>query len=232
MRGELLRQAPDNYTTAPPLLSGKARPVAATIAGACLAVTAFLAVWVTHETSLDWPDAVIDAKARAAFGGDPHLLTLLVWPAGEVPVFAIALAMALACLAWQRYRKTALVVISVPAATTITEWLLKPLVGRLKWGSLSFPSGHTTGAFTLAAVLVVLLIGRPGVGMPRTLRAAVAVTALLAAAFVAFALIAEGVHYFTDTVAGAAIGIGTVLTTALMIDLLWPAAQRFLRSWA
>ena len=195
----------------------------------CLAVTALLGVWVSHQTSLDWLDAAIDAKARAALGAHQRLLAALVWPGSPVPVGALALGLALACLAWRKYREAALVVISVPAATMITEMVLKPLVGRLMWSTLSFPSGHTTGAFTLAAVFTVLLIGRPGAGMPQALRVVLAVTAFLAALIVAFALIAQGVHYFTDTVAGAATGIGTVLLTALLLDLLWPATQRLLR---
>jgi membrane-associated phospholipid phosphatase len=66
--------------------------------------------------------------------------------------------------------------------------------------------------------------------MSRAFRGTLVLTAFLGATLVAFALIAQGVHYFTDTVAGAATGIGTVLVTALVLDLLWPATQRFLRT--
>jgi undecaprenyl-diphosphatase len=193
-----------------------------------LAVTASLGVWVTRQTSLDWLDTTVDAKAQAALGAHQRLLSALIWPGGAAPVAVVALVLALACLARRRYRQAAFVVISVPAATTITELVLKPLVGRLMWSTLSFPSGHTTGAFTLAAVLTVLLIGRPGAGLSHALRVALVLTAFTGAALVAFALIAQGVHYFTDTVAGAATGVGTVLLTALTLDLLWPAMRRIL----
>lgn len=231
MRG-LLRQAP-SVDVGPPaaLLPAAARSIAAAVAVVCLAVTAFLGVWVTYQKNPDWLDATVGAKAHAVLGGHQWLLTLLIWPGGPGPVTVMAVALALACLARRRYREAALVAISVPAASMITELVLKPLIGRLMWSTLSFPSGHTTSVFALAAVLTVLLIGRPGVGLPRAVRAAIALTAALVAALVAFALVAEGVHYFTDTVAGAAVGIGTVLVTALLLDLLWPATQRFLTTW-
>jgi undecaprenyl-diphosphatase len=197
----------------------------------CLAVTAFLGAWVTYQTSPDWLDAAVGARAHAVLGGHQWLLTLLIWFGGPGPVAVMALALALACLTRRRYRGAALVVISVPAASMITELVLKPLIGRLMWSTLSFPSGHTTSVFAVAAVLTVLLIGRPGVGPPRAVRATIALAAFLAATLVAFALVAEGVHYFTDTVAGAAVGTGTVLATALIIDLLWPATRRFLTTW-
>jgi membrane-associated phospholipid phosphatase len=210
------------------LLPTAARLVALALAGACLMVTALLGAWITHQTSLDWLDATVDTKTQAALGGHPRLLDVLIWPGGPVAVTAITITLALACAARRRYRKVALVVISVPAAIMITELLLKPLVGRHMWSTLSFPSGHTTSVFALAAAVTVLLIGRPGAAMSRELRLLLALTAFFTAALVAFALIARGLHYFTDTVAGAATGIGTVLLTALMLDLLWPVTQRFL----
>ena len=38
------------------------------------------------------------------------------------------------------------------------------------------------------------------------------------AAVVAVAMVAQGFHYFTDTVAGVGVGVGTVLLGALLID--------------
>lgn len=231
MRG-LLRQAPSVDVGAPAvLLPAAARSIAAAVVVACLAVTAFLGVWVTYQKNPDWLDATVGAKAHAVLGGHQRVLTLLIWPGGPGPVAVMALALVIVCLIRRRYREAALVVISVPAASMITDLVLKPLVGRLMWSTLSFPSGHTTGVFAVAAVLTVLLIGRTGVGLPRAIRAAIALTAFLAAALVAFALVADGVHYFTDTVAGAAVGTGTVLATALMLDLLWPGTQRLLSTW-
>ena len=41
---------------------------------------------------------------------------------------------------------------------------------------------------------------------------------------VAVAMVAQGFHYFTDTIAGVAVGVGTVLLVALLIDAV--AARR------
>jgi membrane-associated phospholipid phosphatase len=191
-------------------------------------VTALLGAWITHQTSLDGLDVTVDTKAQAALGEHPRLLDVLIWPGGPVAVTAMTVALALAWAAQPRYRKVALVVISVPAAIMITELLLKPLVGRHMWSTLSFPAGTTTGVFALAAAVTVLLIGRPGAAMSGELRLLLALTAFLMAALVPIALIARGLHYFTDGVAGTATSIGAVLLTALLLDLLWPVTQRFL----
>src|SRR5262249_28491969 len=142
------------------------------------------------------------------------------------PVTAMTAALVLACVAQRWYRGATLVALSVPAAAAITEFLLKPLIGRLSYGSLSFPSGHTTGVFAVAAAVTVLLLARRG-GRPaaRTLRLALSLAAFLGATAVAVAVVGVGFHYFTDTVGGAAVGIGTVLATALALDLVsagWP----------
>jgi membrane-associated phospholipid phosphatase len=230
MRGSVFRRSRNSTGGAPvALLPTTKRKVAVGLAGVCLSVTALLGVWVTRQTSLDWLDSAVDAKAGAALGGHPRLLDVLISPGGPVAVAAMTTALALACAARRRYREVALVAISVPAATMITELVLKPIVGRTMWGTPSFPSGHSTGVFALATVVTVLLIAQPGVGIPRTLRLLLAVTAFLVAAVVAFALIARSMHDFTDTVAGAATGIGTVLLTALALDLLVSATQRYLR---
>ncbi len=46
------------------------------------------------------------------------------------------------------------------------------------------------------------------------------------AAAVAVAVIGLEFHYFTDTVGGAAVGIGTVLLTAIILDFLSSGLQR------
>jgi len=52
------------------------------------------------------------------------------------------------------------------------------------------------------------------------LRLVLAVTAFLITAAVALGVIGASMHHFADTVGGAAVGTGTVLATALVLDLL------------
>jgi len=80
---------------------------------------------------------------------------------------------------------------------------------------VSYPSGHTATMFALAAVLVVLLHARPG-------RIVIPGAACALGGVVAVGVIGLRWHYFTDTVAGAAVGIGTVCGLALILDLPVP----------
>jgi membrane-associated phospholipid phosphatase len=71
----------------------------------------------------------------------------------------------------------------------------------------------------LATALTVLLARTP-TGVLRPLRLALAFTAFLIAAAVALGVIGANMHHFSDTVGGAAVGAGTVLLIALVLDLL------------
>jgi undecaprenyl-diphosphatase len=207
------------------LLRPSARRPAALIVAVCVLVTAFLGALFAHHTQPGWLDAAIDTRLghsvfahwvllrRASILGSPH------------PVAVMTAALALACLATRRWRGALLVLIAVAAAEVITEYLLKPLVGRLLNGNLVYPSGHTTGAFVLATVVAVLLTGPLRPPLPRTVRLVLVVAAYLLASATATAMVAMGFHYFTDAVGGAAVAIGTVLATALTIDQL-AALQR------
>ena len=175
-------------------------------------------VWLRHGMETGWVDTAVDAKVRAGLGGHPLLLAVLVWPGAPVAVTAMATALTLACLFRRRYGKAALVAISVPLATAITELVLKPLIGRTSWGD-PFPSGHVTSVVALATALTLLLATTPA-RMPRLLRPVLACTGFLIAAAVVFGVIGANMHHFSDTVGGAAVGAGTVLLTALVLDLL------------
>jgi membrane-associated phospholipid phosphatase len=200
-----------------PLLSPRFRPAAAVLAASCALVTALIGVQVAHQARPGWLDAAVDSRIQAALGVHSAVLSALVNLGDLKSVTVLALGTFLACLGTRRYRGAWLVAVALPAAG-LAEVLLKPLVGRTRFGGLSYPSGHTIGVFALAVTIVVLLIGplRPPLRpMPRVLLAG---AALVIACAVATSLIALGMHYFTDTVGGAAVSIALVLTTALIVD--------------
>ena len=207
-----------------PLLSDAARLPAAALVAACVMTTALLGASLGHGAHTDRVDTVIDARVKAILPGSAKLLERLAWPGGLRATIGMTAVLVLVCVLRRRYRGAALAAISVPAAAVITERLLKPLVGRTALGFLSFPSGHATGTFALATVITVLLAGAPGVS--RAVRLAAVAIAFAVAAAVAAAMIALGFHYFTDVVAGAAVGVGTVLATALLLDLFMLAWLR------
>ena len=200
-----------------PLLSAAARPPAVAIAATCVLVTAVQGAWLRHGMETGWVDTAVDAKVQATLGGHPTLLAVLVWPGKPVAVIAIAAAIVLACVPRQRYREAAFVAISVPMAAAITELVLKPLIGRTSWGD-PFPSGHVTSVAALATALAVLLARTP-TGVPRPLRLGLVCTAFVIAAAVALGVIGANMHHFSDTVGGAAVGMGTVILTALVLDV-------------
>ena len=214
------------------LLPAAIRPLAAALFAACVVVMVILGALVTHQTRAGWLDTAVEARVRASLGGEPGILNLLVRLGDPIPVTVMTTALVLACLATRRWRGAVLVAVAVPAAGAIAQFVLKPLIDRTSFGYLSFPSGRATSVFALAAAIAVLLADPPRRRMTPVLRLLLALTALLAAAAVAVAVVDEGIHYFTDAVGGAAVGIGVVLLTAFILDLLaavrsafWPASR-------
>lgn len=186
----------------------------------CVLVLAAQGVWIRHGMETSWVDATVNAKVVAALGEHPLLLAVLVWPGEPVPFTAIAAAVALACVLRRWFEGAALVAISVPLATAVTEVVLKPLIGGTSWGN-PFPSGHVTSAFALGTAITVLLAR-----VPRGLRLVLAFAAFLLAGAVAIGVIGARMHHFSDTIGGAAAGIGTVLLTAFVLDLLFTTGRR------
>jgi undecaprenyl-diphosphatase len=124
----------------------------------------------------------------------------------------------------RRWRGCVLAAVAVPAASALTEFVFKPLTDRTLHGALSYPSGHATGMFALAAVSWMLLANPAGQRRPGAVRLIVVFGAFLLAVAVPVAMVSLGFHYFTDTIGGAAVGTATVLVSAFVID--WAAASR------
>jgi membrane-associated phospholipid phosphatase len=205
-----------------PLLAPALRPFAAALLAVCLAVTVLLGAWFTHQARPGRLDAAVDRRIQASLGGHPGILDVLAGLGDKVPVTVMTVALVLICLATRRPRGAALVAVAVPTAAALTELLLKPLIGRTMRGALSFPSGHSTGAFAVAGACAVLLAGPSRPGMRAAARLLLTLAAYLAACAVAVALIGLGAHYLTDTIAGAAVGTAAVLVTAFILDRLGP----------
>jgi membrane-associated phospholipid phosphatase len=108
--------------------------------------------------------------------------------------------------------------LAVPLSVGLVERVLKPAFGRTYGGNLTYPSGHATALFAIAATSAVLLAPtRPG--NFRALRIAIPVMMSLVGCAVAAGVIGLRWHYFTDTVAGAAVGVLTVCGLSLVLDL-------------
>ena len=138
------------------------------------------------------------------------------------------------CLLTHRPRGALLLAIVLPAGA-LADIGLKPLIHRTIGGSLSYPrypaslsypSGHTIGAFCLAVIVLVLLLGPHRPPLRPAVRALLACAVLAIACVVPVAMITLRMHYFTDTVGGAALATALVLAVALTIDATGPSIRQ------
>jgi membrane-associated phospholipid phosphatase len=151
-------------------------------------------------------------------GGPGFLLRPFGMLGSTLPMTLITALLAYCCLALRRYRGAVMVAAGVLVASSVSEFVLKPIIDRTRYGSLSFPSGHATAIFAIATAIAVLLIRPPATNMPTSMRRVLAALSYAAAAAGALGLVE--IHYFTDTIGGAAVGIGVTLAIALGLDRL------------
>jgi len=203
-----------------PLLPGKLRRLAVVTTAVCVAVTALFGVLVYHQNGAGFMDRKIDHLLHRSIGLHRGLLEPLAKLGDQLPVTVMAVALVVGCLLVRRWNGAVMVAVGTSAAIVVTEYLLKPLVGRTLGGGDSFPSGHATGMFAIATAFCVLIAAPPRLKLTTWQRRVLAVCAFLFAASVPVAMVGLNHHYFTDIVAGAAVGIGMVLVTALVLDWL------------
>ena len=213
----------DQYP-APLLPAGTRRP-AAIVATGCLVLVALLGTISAHQGHGDAVDRTVDSWV-IGLGIPRHILSLVSRIGGLTAVTALTAALAAACLAARRVSGAVLAVSGVALASALTELVLKPVVHRTITGYLAYPSGHTTGLFALAAAIAVVMLA-PRSGRPRPAVRIAVIAAVVVASAVGIAMIGLQYHYFTDTVAGAAVGTGVVIGVAFLLDL--PVARRWLR---
>ena len=218
-----LRRASWHALVPEPLLSARLRLLAAVLLAGCVAVPVVLAVHFVGRGQPGWLDSAIDPpimndwRYSALRQGLSDLGTLR-------PVALMTLALVVACMATRRWSGAVLAAGAVPAATGLTEYVLKPYIGGpLEAG---FPSGHATSMFALAVVCAVLLAKPPRRRVPAAVRVLLVFMALVLATTVAVAMIAWGAHTFTEALAGVAVGSGVALACALALDLVTSRARQ------
>jgi membrane-associated phospholipid phosphatase len=188
------------------------------VVGACAIVTVVLGV---HYADTDAPgriDRALDLRIKARLAEHHHLLKHLVELGNPSTVIGFTAVLALICLVRRNWRGAVLSVLGVAVAVVLTEYILKPLIGRHIGHALAFPSGHTTGAFAVAVTAALLLL--QGRGFRDPARIALAVISIGLAAGVAAAVVGLGHHYATDTVGGFCVALGAVLGVAVLIDFV------------
>jgi membrane-associated phospholipid phosphatase len=204
-------------TAWPPLLFPAARRAAAAVTAACVIVTAALGLLLAGHAQAGRVDGWIDGRLDARLGRHPRLadVNYLGDPFWVVAICAAAVA---ALLVFRRYRGALLVAIAVPLAGGLTDHVLKPLVDRTNYGSLTYPSGHTTAVTAMAVAAVVVLTGPGRPALPAAARWLLSAALLALIPAIAVGLVIAHYHFFSDTIGGAGVGIAVVLGTALALD--------------
>jgi membrane-associated phospholipid phosphatase len=210
-----------------PLLPGRMRCPAVVVMLLAVLVIAVLGMRYAHQEMAGQLDRTLDAFIRTHTRQDQTLTRALV-SLGDPSHAAILLAAVAGAAAMaRRWSGVVLTIGGTLTAVMITELILKPLIGRLRYGHLTFPSGHTTAVASVATATAILLTGaqRP---CSVALRLATGLAAVLVAGSVAVALIARHIHYATDTVAGSCVALATVLALALALDFFAPRVRSVL----
>ena len=202
------------------VLIASARPWAGGLLVGCVVLVAVLGGLFAHQATADRFDHAVDSPVITLFGAHQDLAGWLAFPGTLIPVVVLSAAMVVGCLLTGRLAGAVLAAVAVPVTAGLNEALLKPLVHRTYLGQITYPSGHTATIFALAATATLLLLGPR-----RPLRMLIPAVAFVLGCVVAIAVIGLRWRYFTDTVAGAAVGIGTVCGLALVLDL------RAVRRW-
>ncbi len=150
----------------------------------------------------------------------------LITRLGDEGIFWIALAVVLACI--PKTRKAGFTMgLAMLFGMLVGNMLLKNLVARVrpydvelgvtllidKLSSFSFPSGHTLSSF--AAATALFCRHRKG-----------GIAALVLAALIAFSRLYLFVHYPTDVLGGALLGVACALVAAKLIDLVYTAIEK------
>ena len=202
----------------PPALERKALSLVLVATG----LLALLTTYIARGVGPGRLDTLVDEHLIARTRWTRHLahaVANLGSPAGVIPLSVAAAAL---LLFGRRPRAAVLIVVAPAVASAVTEWVLKPLVGEKLMAGVragpALPSGHATGIFSVALVIVLVALTQRQPRSPGPLQWTAAVLALGVGAAVATALIAGRLHYFTATIGGGLVALVVVLAGALALD--------------
>ena len=202
-----------------PLLAQRVRRPAVVVIMLAIIVIAGLGTRYADQDMPGHLDRSLDALIRNGLRPDQPITRALVSLGNPTQAAVLVAAVAGAAAAARRWSGVLLTIVGTVTAVAITELILKPLIGRLRFGHLTFPSGHTT-AVAAVAFATAILIGSARWPHNVAVRMVAGLAPIAVAVGVAISLVAQHIHYATDTVAGYCVALATVLAVALFLDLL------------
>ncbi|RSM71044.1 hypothetical protein DL991_35660 [Amycolatopsis sp. WAC 01375] len=205
--------------TGPPALPPRARIPLWTLGAFGFVVALVLGVRYAGTSHTAGLDALVLPVVDRVQGPLWYLATVIDF-AGE-PVGAIVV---IALFGWvcvrHRRPRTAILLVVASGVTVALTTALKPLTGRLIHGEfLSYPSGHTAFAVTVATVVALLVIDVRQLGAAAGAWVLVGLVAFSGLAM-GWAEVALGAHYPTDTFGGFGVAVAVVPMVAWAVDRL------------
>lgn len=208
-----------------PLIPAPLRSMAFGALGVCAVVFVVLAVRFAGTSAPGRFDRAVDNRLMLHVGGFQlgfahlRLADVLVNLGNPWLIGMMSLVIASLMFGLRRWRAALLALLAAPVAGVCTEWLFKPLVDRRLFASgFAFPSGHTTGAFSVAFLIALLMLGDQVPRLSRAMRILASAVALVLALGTAVGLVASHYHYTTDTIGGACVALVVVGGLAVVID--------------
>jgi membrane-associated phospholipid phosphatase len=166
-----------------------------------------------HSGVVRWDASVDRALANHRSGGWSTVTHFATFGAETSTVIVLGVVVFVALrLMLKRWRESAFVAValigevSIFVCTTLVVDRARPAVPHLDSApaTSSFPSGHTAAAVTLYGALAIVAFVASRHGWPRTVLAALAVLMPVA---VAMSRLYRGMHFPTDVLAGALLGV-------------------------
>lgn len=205
------------------MITARLRRPALVVAVLALAGTLAMGIAFAHTRTGTGFDTSVDLWT---FRNVPWRLSRFMANFGDGQISgAVALVATVAALVWRRYRAAALLALGPIVSIVLVEYVLKPLFSRTycvitpTWqlcGSPSYPSGHTTGACSVAFAIAVVLLG-PASPLRRALSVAASAVVLVLAAACCVGLVGALYHYVTDVI--GAVLLCAAVTLALAVAL-------------
>jgi undecaprenyl-diphosphatase len=202
------------------VIAARHRWSALLVAAVALLLVAIMGVAFRHQLLGTAFDNAVDPWL---FHHLPQRTALWFADIGSGPVSGPAALVIAALLAWRRcWRGVALVLLTPAICIVLVEYVIKPLVDRTFCVPAafcvhpSFPSGHTSGACSVAFAVTVVLLG-PARPVPLRVGRWLAGVALVLAAACCVGLVAALYHYATDVIGAALLCLAVTLLLALAL---------------